>query len=224
MLTAITPTEEESTLPQPFVLRIAAKVLSYVFHPLFIPIYITLVLLWLHPLNALIIDYRQRVLMTISIFVSTAFFPAIAIFLLWRLKFIENMYIREQKERIIPYVVSMFFYFWIYYVSRNLEFFPLDLRQFLMGVFLSAASALFANIYTKISMHGIAVGGIVGFAILQQLSDAHWLPMWTHIAIVIAGAVCTARLVLNEHKPVDVYAGFFTGVLCQAVAYLIVQP
>ena len=222
MLRTITPAKDYNLVQQPLALRVAAKVVSYVFHPLFIPVYITLVVLWLQPLNALLLDYRQRILMTIAIFLSTAFFPAFAIFLLWRLKFIENMYIREQKERIIPYVVTMFFYFWIYYVSRNLEFFPLDLRQFLMGVFLSAASALFANIYTKISMHGIAVGGITGFAILQQLTDAHWLPIWTHVCIVIAGAVCTARLLLNEHKPVDVYAGFFTGLLCQVVAYCIV--
>ncbi|RZK40423.1 MAG: hypothetical protein EOO61_06490 [Hymenobacter sp.] len=222
MLRTITATEEYNQTPQPLILRIAAKVVSYVFHPLFIPIYVTLVVLWLHPLNALVLGYRQRVLMTVAIFMSTAFFPAIAIFLMWRLKFIENIYIRQQKERIIPYVVTMFFYFWIYYVSRNLEFFPQDLRQFLMGVFLSAASALFANIYTKISMHGIAVGGIAGFAILQQLDDTHWLPLWTHIGILIAGTVCTARLILEEHKPVDVYAGFFTGFLCQVVAYLIV--
>lgn len=222
MLRAIASTEDHNLAPQPLALRIAAKVFSYVFHPLFIPIYVTLAVLWLHPLNALLLGYRQRVLMTVAIFMSTAFFPGIAIFLLWRLKFIENMYMRQQKERIIPYVVTMFFYFWIYYVSRNIVFFPQDLRQFLMGVFLSAASALFANIYTKISMHGIAVGGLVSFAILQQMSDTHWLSIWTHTAILVAGVVCTSRLILNEHKPVDIYAGFFTGILCQVVAYIIV--
>jgi hypothetical protein len=219
-----TLSKKEFLVEQPRGLRAAAKVISYIFHPLFIPIYITLLVLWLHPLNTLVLSHKQRVMMTIAIFMSTAFFPAVAIFLLWRLKFIENMYLRQQKERIIPYVITMFFYFWIYYVSRNLEFFPLDIREFLMGVFLSAASALFANIYTKISMHSIAMGGIVGFAILQQMADAHWLPTWTHLCILVAGMVCTARLILNEHKPVDIYAGFFTGLLCQVVAYVVLQP
>jgi hypothetical protein len=222
MNTSSTVSLPSSELRQPAGLRIAAKLLSYVFHPLFIPIYITLVLLWLHPLNSLLLDHKRRVLIAAAVFMSTAFFPAISIFLLWRLQFVENIYLRQQKERIIPFVISMFFYFWIYYVSRNLDYFPQSLRMFLMGVFLSSASALFANIYTKISMHGIAMGGLVGYAILQQYADAHWLPVWTHIAIIIAGAVCTARLILNEHKPVDVYAGFFTGVLCQVAAWLIV--
>lgn len=208
---------------QPASLRIAAKLLSFIFHPLFIPLYVTLVILWLHPLNSLLLGYKQRVLMTAAIFMSTAFFPAFSILLLWRLKFVDNIYLRQQKERIIPFVISMFFYFWIYYVSRNLEYFPTDLRMFLMGVFLSSASALFANIYTKISMHGIAMGGLVGFAVLQQFTDMHWLPLWTHTFILIAGIVCTARLILDEHKPVDIYAGFFTGVLCQVAGWLVVR-
>ena len=211
-----------TVIQQPAALRLAAKFLSYIFHPLFIPIYVTLVLLWLHPLNAILLDHKRRVLITAAVFMSTTFFPGISIFLLWRLQFIDNIYMRQQKERIIPVVISMFFYFWIYYVSRNLEYFPQSLRMLLMGVFLSSASALFANIYTKISMHGIAMGGVAGFAILQQFTDVYWSPTWTHIAIVVAGAVCTARLILNEHKPVDVYAGFFTGVLCQVAAWLIV--
>ncbi len=208
---------------QPAALRIVAKFLSYLFHPLFIPLYITLVLLWLHPINSLLLDQKRRVLLTAAVFMSTAFFPAVSVFLLWRLQFVDNIYLRQQKERIIPFVISMFFYFWIYYVSRNLDYFPQSLRMFLLGVFLSSASALFANIYTKISMHGIAVGGLAGFAVLQQFTDVHWLPLWTHIAIIIAGVVCTARLILSAHKPVDIYSGFFTGVLCQVAAWLIVR-
>lgn len=222
MNTSSAATLPSAELNQPMGVRIGAKLLSYIFHPLFIPIYVTLVLLWLHPLNSLLLDHKRRVLIAAAVFMSTAFFPAVSIFLLWRLQFVDNIYLRQQKERIIPFIISMFFYFWIYYVSRNLDYFPQSLRMFLMGVFLSSASALFANIYTKISMHGIAMGGLVGYAILQQFTDLHWLPTWTHMAIVIAGAVCTARLILDEHKPVDVYAGFFTGVLCQVAAWLIV--
>jgi hypothetical protein len=223
MMQATASEKEPLMIKHHAALRVSAKVLSYLFHPLFIPIYITWVLLWRHPLNALLHDSRERVLTAMAVFLSTAFFPAFSIFLLWRLRFIENLHIRQQRQRIIPYVISMFFFFWIYYVSRNRpDFFPLALRQLLMGIFLSSASALFANIYTKISMHGIAMGGLVGFAILQQGADVHWLPVWTHAAILIAGAVCTARLLLDEHKPVDVYAGFFVGVLCQVVARLIV--
>ena len=132
----------------PKMLRIVAQIFSYLFHPLFIPAYVVAVLLWLHPFNNLIISgfYKPRMLAMVILY--TAFFPGIVVFLAWRLKFIKNMYLEERTERIIPFVASMFFYFWIYYVSRNLGYFPVTFKQFLLGVFLSIASALSANIYT----------------------------------------------------------------------------
>ncbi|MES2775460.1 MAG: hypothetical protein V4722_14895 [Bacteroidota bacterium] len=207
---------------QPVPLKVAAKLLSYLFHPIFIPAMVTAVLMWLHPINKLLIDDFNKPRMLAMVFLYTGFFPAFAVFLLWRLKFIKSIFLRTRKERIIPFVIAMFFFFWIYYVSRNLDTFPLSLKQFLMGVFLSSASALFSNIYTKISMHGLAVGGMVGFSFVQQFGDASWQSNWSLAALFIAGAVCTARLILKAHRPVDVYSGFFIGVLCQVAASFMV--
>lgn len=216
--TAITEPYFEGIVEQPFFIRIVAKFLSYLFHPVFIPTIITAILLWLQPVNRLLISDFNKPRMLAMVILYTAFFPLLAVLLLWRLKFIQNIYLRTQKERIIPFVTSMFFFFWMYYIGRNLDYFPLALKQFLMGLFISSASALFANIYTKISMHAMGVGGMVGFAFVQQFVDGYWPSNWSLIALLIAGAVCTTRLILKEHKPVDIYAGFFTGVLCQVGA------
>ena len=219
---AVNDTYVNDGIKQPALIRFAAKVVSYIFHPVFIPAMVTAVLLWLHPINKLLISDFNKPRIMAMVVLYTGFFPLVAVFLLWRLKFIPNIYLRTQKERIIPFVIAMFFFFWIYYVSRNLEAFPGSLKQFLMGVFISSASALFANIFTKISMHGMAVGGMVGFSFIQQFADVHWQSSWSLTALFIAGVVCTARLLLKEHRPVDVYAGFFTGVLCQVAASFMV--
>jgi hypothetical protein len=58
----------------------------------------------------------------------TAFFPAFAVFLLWRLKLSDSIFLRTQKERIIPYVITMFFYWWMYYLSRNFTDQPIALQ------------------------------------------------------------------------------------------------
>ncbi|MBP1651552.1 MAG: hypothetical protein H6Q26_1709, partial [Bacteroidetes bacterium] len=34
--------------------------------------------------------------------------------------------------------------------------------------------------------------------------------------------VATARLILNAHEPVEIYAGFLVGILAQLIAYVIV--
>ena len=204
--------------------RLGAKLVSYLFHPLFIPAMATAVLLWLHPLNKLLIADFSKPRIFAMVFLYTAFFPAVSVFLLWRLKFIDSIFLRTRRERIIPFVIAMFFFFWIYYVSRNLETFPFSLKQLLLGVFICSASAMFANMYTKISMHGIGVGGLVGFAFIQQFRDLNWNQNWSVIALLLAGVVCTARLILHAHKPVDVYAGFFTGVICQVAASFMITP
>lgn len=205
------------------ILRFFAQVLSYVFHPLFIPAYVVAVLIWLQPYNNLIIGsfYKPRMLAMVILY--TAFFPGVVVFLAWRLKFIKNMYLAERTDRIIPFVSSMFFYFWIYYVSRNLNYFPVPFKQFLLGVFISSAAALFANMYTKISMHGIAMGGMVSFMFRQLFLDSYFPREMALLALVVAGAVCTARLILKSHRPIDVYLGVFIGILCQLVTPIIVS-
>jgi len=214
---------EIASQEQPKTLRFLAHVFSYVFHPLFIPSYVVALLIWYHPFNNLIINgfYKPRMLAMVILY--TAFFPGFSVFLTWRLKFIKNLLLEERTDRIIPFVATMFFYFWIYYVSRNLDYFPLSFKQFLLGVFLSSASALFANMYTKISMHGIAMGGLVGFTFRQLFIDGFFPMNFAFVALLVAGAVCTARLILNAHKPVDVYAGFFVGIICQIVTPFIVS-
>lgn len=208
---------------QPKILRFFAHILSYIFHPLFIPAYVVAVLIWLQPFNNLTIGsfYKPRMLAMVILY--TAFFPGIVVFLCWRLKFIKNMYLTERTDRIIPFVASMFFYFWIYYVSRNLDYFPVSFKQFLLGVFISSAAALFANMYTKISMHGIAMGGMVGFMFRQLFIDGYFPREIALLALIIAGAVCTARLILNAHKPIDIYAGFFVGILCQLITSVVIS-
>jgi hypothetical protein len=42
------------------------------------------------------------------------------------------------------------------------------------------------------------------------------------IALLLAGLVCTARMINNEHIPIEVYTGLFIGILAQLVAYLFI--
>lgn len=106
-------------------LRFIANMLSYIFHPLFVPAYITAFLIFIHPYAFSGFNEKLRMLRFISVVLLTVFFPAFSVFLLRRLGFIDSIYLRTQRERIIPYIISMFFFFWIFYVSKNLPDSPL---------------------------------------------------------------------------------------------------
>lgn len=210
-------------LPQPKLLKAAGSFLSYVFHPLFISAYIAAYLIYLHPYEFAVYDHRQKALRLISVILITTFFPAITVLLLWRLKFVNSIYLRTQKERIIPYVASITYFFWAFYVSRNMPGSPQVMTFFFLGTFLAASAALMANNYFKISMHAIGVGGAAAFMVLLGLGTGETMGVPIAIATLIAGVVCTARLLVSDHHPYEVYWGLILGVLSQMVAFYFIM-
>jgi hypothetical protein len=198
-------------------------VISYVFHPLFIPTYIFIFLMYQVPYEfAGITDYQLQ-LRLFSNFWLTAFFPAFAVFLLWRLKFSESIFLRTQKERIVPYVITMFFYWWMYYLSRNFTDQPLVLKFFYMGIFIATVIGLILNNYFKISLHAMGVGGALAAIILFALYYRVPLGVSMSVAALITGIVCTARFLVSDHTNKEVYTGLFVGIFSQLIAYYFVM-
>ena len=204
---------------QPTVLRVLARIFSYVFHPLFIPTYIFLWLTLRFPFAFEGITPITLFMRKITVFWMTAFFPAFAVFLLYQLKFIENIYLRSQKERIVPYMITMFFYWWMWYLSRNFADQPEVLRFFFLGIFFATIVGLIVNNFFKISMHAMGVGGALMFIILTAFYYHIYLGIDISVFIIVAGVTCSSRLLLDEHGNKEVYTGLFTGIICQAIAY-----
>src|SRR5690349_13999517 len=104
--------EEQRIKPisQPAPVRLLAHLFSYIFHPLFIPAYISAFLIFRHPYAFSGFDDKVKALRLISVVLLTAFFPAFTVFLLYKLGFARSIFLNTRKERIIPYVASMFFF------------------------------------------------------------------------------------------------------------------
>jgi hypothetical protein len=205
-------------LKQPMPVRALAHIFSYVFHPLFIPAYVTAFLVFIDPYSFAGVNYKYKLFRLISVFFNTALIPGFAVFLMWRLKLIQSMQLRTQKERIIPYAAAMIFYFWAWYVFHNQSDNPQAFLNFLLGSFLAVCAAWFLNIINKVSMHGIGVGGLAMFFLLQSFSEQDVTGAYFSISIIIAGVVCTSRLIVSDHSQREVYFGFFAGVFCQLLA------
>lgn len=200
------------------VLKSLAKLLSYVFHPLFIPFYIFLFVLYIAPYEFSGFNPKSVTLKILSVFISTAFFPTVVVFLLWRLKFIDSIYLRTQKERIIPYITTMIFYWWMFYLSKNLTDQPSILKIFFLGIFITTAVAVLANNYFKISMHALGLGGAVTFICIFAFAYQIQIGFFISVALTIAGMVLTSRLLISNHSQFDIYSGFILAALCQIIA------
>lgn len=206
---------------QPLLVRVVAKAISIVFHPLFMPLYIAFFLLFIHPLIFAGYDDTRKWRLLATVFVNLTFLPAITVFLCWRLRFITNLNMETQKERIIPLAASMIFYFWCWFVLRNFTEIPEIFRQFLLGTFITIIGAWLANIAFKVSLHALAVGGAMCFFMLM-LFRVEGSSAW-HLAAVmmISGMVCSSRMLLSSHRPFEIYSGVMIGVLSQLIAVVV---
>lgn len=200
--------------------RLAAKVVSVVLHPLFVPVYVAWFLIHIYQLYPGA-GAGSRWLLLLRFLVMYTVFPLVTVLLLRGLGFIQNVYLRTQKERIIPYVACGLYYFWMWYVLRNQSQTPDELISFSLAIFIASSLGLMANSYFKISMHALAAGVAVAFITGLGFTAHTGLGFYISIAVLAAGLVCTARLINDDHRPFDVYAGFAIGVLSQVVAYLL---
>lgn len=212
------PIVETAEAAQSKILTLGGRFFSYVFHPLFIPLYVSIYLVFYYPYAFAGYDNSQKLLRLLHIFVITTFFPAITVFLLWRLQFAASIYLKTQKERIIPYVASVTYFFWAFYVSKNLPGTPDMMTFFFLGIFLTASAGLMANNYFKISMHALGVGGATGFLILLGLVSPYPMGLAIAVATIVTGIICTSRLLVSDHSPFEIYAGLLVAFCCQAVA------
>ena len=57
-------------------------------------------------------------------FIMYSFFPLVTVLLAKGLGFLDSIYLKTQKDRIIPYIACGIYYFWMCYVLRNQPNFP----------------------------------------------------------------------------------------------------
>jgi len=205
---------------QPKVVKYIAHLLSYVLHPLFIPTYFFLFLMQVLPFEFVGITEWQLKMRLFSVAWLTAFFPAFAVFLLWRLKLSDSIFLRTQKERIIPYVITMFFYWWMYYLSRNFTDQPIALKFFYLGIFVASAIGMTVNNFMKVSLHAMGIAGLTTAVILVSIFYPVTNAVWVLLAILLTALVISARLVVSDHTKKELIVGLLIGVFTQVAAYL----
>lgn len=203
------------------VVRFMARLISVLFHPLFIPVYISWFLIYQNPFFPGI-DNAEKGLLLLRFFIMYTMFPLVTILLAKGLGFVQSIYLKNQKDRIIPYVACGVYYFWMWYVLRNQPQLPPQMTMLALAIFLASSGGLIANSYFKVSMHAIATGVLVAFISIFALNTNASSGIYISIAYLIAGVVGTSRLVNSDHHPFEVYAGLAIGIAAQILASYIV--
>ena len=200
-------------------IRLLAKVISYVFHPLFIPVYISWFLVSQQPHLFASFTPAEKVITIIRFAVFYTFFPLVTVLLARGLGFLDSIYLRTQKERIIPYIACGVYYFFMWYVLRNQPQFTREVVILSMAIWIASSLGLIANIYMKVSMHAMSVGVMATFILLLAAGRGSGFGLFVSVALLITGLVCTARFIVSDHTQKEVYIGLLVGVLSQLIAY-----
>ncbi|HEY5371911.1 MAG TPA: hypothetical protein VIJ75_23255 [Hanamia sp.] len=212
----------ENELKFPMLVKWPAHLFSFIFHPLFIPVIATWFLAYIQPGYFTGISQQDKFLIVIRVAFNTIFFPALTVGLLKALGFIKSIFLKTQRERIIPYIATNIFYFWMFLVFKNQPEVPVILTSFMFGIFLASSLALLANIYFKISMHALGVGSLCALMLIIIFSGYSLaIFLAAMLTFIITGIVCTSRMIVSDHKPFDIYSGLFISILCQLVAFAI---
>lgn len=203
--------------------KLIAHLFSFLFHPLFIPTIGVAYLAFLQPGYYLGILTEEKNKIILRVAFNTIFFPGVTVLLLKGLGFVKSIFLRKQKERIIPYVAANIFYFWMFLVFKNQPEVPAITTSFILGIFLASSVALVANSYFKISMHALGMGALCGVMLVIIFSGfpfGTFLPFM--VVLFITGIVCTSRMIVSDHTFFDIISGIILSILCQVVAFFFI--
>jgi hypothetical protein len=213
-------TEKIDSHPSP-ILRFFAQFFSVLFHPLLITSFVMAFLIYVHPAVFEGMDTHTKNLRMISVVLYTLFYPGFSLLLAWRLKLIRGISLNNRQDRLVGFIVTMFFYFWTSYVFRNLPDTPPVATHFILGTFLVICATWMCTIFYKVSLHAAAMGGLITFFVLFGREDPYVSGIYIILPILIAGIVCSSRLILGAHNRFEMISGFLAGILAQSIAWII---
>lgn len=188
----------------------AARFLSSVLSPLFMPAYGVFLTLWVSFLCSLAPGVRWTVVMVVL--GITGILPVVAIAVLHNLKVIDDKRLINRVERRIPYLVGIVCCIAAAFYLNHVHS-PLWFVMFQGGAALAVVLLAVINLWWKVSAHLAGIGGVL--ALLYQIHvqglEAFNLFWVICVAILLAGMLGTSRIILGRHTFAQVLAGFVVG-------------
>ena len=195
-----------------------------------------IILLLVNPYMFGVNSIRSSTPLVLMIFLSTFFIPIVAIAMMKFLGLISSFEMKNRYERIGPYIITGILYLWIFRNVLENPNIPHPYKVFVLGATIGLFIAFFINLFSKISMHAVGMGGLVGMLILtvsfysypsfiMQIGTfgfevkTYYLLM---LGIIFSGIVGSSRLFLGAHEIDDLYGGFLVGVGTQFLALPII--
>lgn len=209
-------------------MKLISSVLAFIFHPLLMLTYGTFLVIASNPFAFGVSNPWDKLPLVIVSLAYTFFLPLIGVIFMVFLKLIPNFHMHNKEDRIGPLIIVVIFYTWFFINLYHNPDVPVSLHIWILGSLIAVSLSFFFNVFTKISLHMVGAGGLVGIILLLFMYfDADFLRFQSlqihiflllFISILVAGLIGSSRLQLKAHKVPDIYGGALVGVVSQLIA------
>lgn len=203
-------------------MRTLANIISFIFHPIFIPT-VGIYLLFSTPTESMSFiktdslyyfedGFKVRLYSLMAVLTIAA--PLLSMVVLKTGRVINSYKLENPNERKVP-IIMMLVYLSIVilqlYIMDPDSLIPSIVKTYMMSVALSLFVILAMLNMIKISIHTSAMSSLAALLFVYFQTQLNYNELLIPGVFVLVGIVATARLALNEHKPIEVYLGSVLG-------------
>ena len=199
-------------------MKIFSTIISLVFHPLFIPIYIVLLLFSLPILEVQRLNTGFKYVLIGLLIVNNILLPIASFYFLKQKGSIQSFQMKTASERNFPYLLIFVFYGITSYMLMRISYLDPIFTFIPIAAGISVLTLIPINRYIKISAHMASNGSAIAFLFLIHFYFQFNMLIPIIIAIFFGGITASSRLYLKAHSPEEIYSGFLVGALITLLA------
>jgi hypothetical protein len=200
-----------------------AKVISILFHPILMPTLMAILIVYSHPQQFTDTTKIHNEVRLMYYGAITIIFPLFSLFLMRKLDIISSYAINDSKERFIPLIAIGTFWLWTYFMFKEdglyltSSYYPIGIMT--LGSLISLFILFPLNFVSNVSWQMVGAGALISL-ILNILPTSQYNLIYILLAAIVeAGLIASAQLVLDRSNKSGLMLSFLIGFFGQFVAF-----
>jgi len=193
-------------------MRLLSKLISYLFHPIFLPLAGTISYFLITPKYTTIELKSGNIL---PIFILTVIIPILSFFIIKNMGLVSSVFLTKPEERRYPLLINLLLLLMIL-LKVIPDNYTIELYFFFLGLIAANSTCLFLLLLRfKTSLHMMGMGSILMFLIALSFHFERNIVIAISFMVFASGIVATARLYLKAHSRAELLIGFLVGMMSQ---------
>jgi hypothetical protein len=156
------------------------------------------------------IPFQIKRLLLLVVLINNVCMPLMLMAYLRFRKLITSVVIDNREERVLPLILTTFFYFVTVYIFIKYHI-PVFIKMFVLTAAIISLAVMIINFWLMISIHAAGAGALLATVLVLSVKMHTPLTWFLVPAVLIAGIVLSSRLLLNSHTPREAWSGFLLG-------------